>query len=181
MAAAPVVALEACEHYGKQSWRNRCRILTAGGPMDLRVPVCHGGSRLITEVRIDYATPWVRQTEYAIETAYDSSPFFAYYRDPLFALLEAKPERLWELNLSLIRFFCEKIGLEVRVEPTKAFVPPGADVPDDWRERLHPKRPCLVPAKPYWQVFRERFGFVPGLSVLDLLCNEGPESVCIIK
>ena len=174
LASSPHVQIEACESYRKQTWRNRCRILTSNGPMDLRVPVLHDGERLISGIRVDWSTPWLRQTEYAIDTAYYSSPFFEYYRDELFDLLDRHRERLWDLNMDLIDFFCRKIGIAPIIEPTTDWV---ASVPDDWRDALSPKRACPIACRPYWQVFRERFGFVDGMSVMDLLFNEGPESL----
>lgn len=178
LANNPVVYLEACESYRKQTWRNRCRILTANGPMDLRVPVLHDGARLITQIRVDWSTPWLRQAEYAIDSAYFSSPFFIYYRDELFGLLDSKPETLWGMNLSIIDFFCSKIGIAPKILPTADFVPV---LRDDYREYFNPKRPCECAVRLYWQVFKERFGFVPGLSVMDLLFNEGPESLGYLK
>ena len=172
-----VVYLEACESYRKQTWRNRCRILTANGPMDLRVPVVHDGVRLISEVRVDWSTPWLRQNLYAIDSAYYSSPFFEYYRDELFALMDRRPERLWELNRGIIEFFCRKTGLVPPV-PTSDW---AADAPDDLREAFSPKRPSPWSCRPYWQVFREKYGFIDGLSVMDLLFNEGPESLGSLK
>ncbi|MBO4671533.1 MAG: WbqC family protein [Bacteroidales bacterium] len=178
LAGSPVVYIEACESYRKQTWRNRCRILTEGGPMDLRVPVQHDGTRLISGIRVDWSTPWLRQCEYAIDTAYYSSPFFEYYRDELFGLLEQRRERLWDMNMDIIGFFCRKIGISPEIVPTCDFVPV---IEDDFRNSIDPKKPSAYAGRPYWQVFRERFGFVPGLSVMDLLFNEGPESLSYLK
>ena len=174
LAKNSTVYLEACESYRKQTWRNRCRILTANGPMDLRVPVIHDGARLITDIRVDWSTDWLRQAEYAIDSAYYSSPFFIYYRDELFGLLDCRPETLWEMNLSVIGFFCRKIGIAPQILPTSDFVlsPEG-----DCRDLLSPKHPGPETVRPYWQVFRDKFGFIPGLSIMDLLFNEGPESL----
>jgi hypothetical protein len=177
LAAKESVYLEACESYRKQTWRNRCRILTANGPMDLRVPVLHDGERLISKVRVDWSTDWLRQCEYAIDTAYYSSPFFEYYRDELFAILERRQETLWDMNLDIIDFFCRKIGIAPEIVPTVDF---ALDVEENWRDRLSPKKPAEGLVRPYWQVFREKFGFVPGLSVMDLLFNEGPESLACL-
>ena len=178
LAGNPKVYIEACESYRKQTWRNRCRILTESGPMDLRVPVQHDGERLITRVRIDWSTPWLRQNCYAIDSAYYSSPFFEYYRDELWGILERRREFLWDMNLDIIDFFCRKIGIAPQLIPTTDFVP---CLPDDWREALSPKRPSPLTVRPYWQVFRDRFGFTDGLSVMDLLFNEGPESLGYIQ
>ena len=177
LAAKESVYLEACESYRKQTWRNRCRILTANGPMDLRVPVLHDGERLISKVRVDWSTDWLRQCEYAIDTAYYSSPFFEYYRDELFAILERRQETLWDMNLDIIDFFCRKIGIAPEIVPTVDF---ALDVEENWRDRLSPKKPAEGLVRPYWQVFREKFGFVPGLSVMDLLFNEGHESLACL-
>ena len=220
------VYMEACENYVKQSWRNRCRILTANGPMDLTVPVSHRSGegqvsedasltlgptacavppltmprvarsseacpspdRKITEVRVDYSTPWVAKFERAVESAYYSSPFFIYYKDALWEILDSHPPTLWELNGRLTAFFCEKIGIAPQIIATADFIPPGPLSPGgmDLREVIHPKRKNTILAdlgldRPYWQVFRERFGFVPGMSIMDLLFNEGPESICWLR
>lgn len=178
LAECPSVYLEACESYRKQTWRNRCRILTEGGPMDLRVPVVHGPSKLITDIRVDWSTPWLRRTQYAIDTAYYSSPFFEYYRDELFGLMDRRRELLWDLNLDIIRFFCAKIGVAPAIEPTTDW---QAEWENDMRDTISPKLPPVRSCRPYWQVFRERYGFVDGLSVMDLLFNEGPESLGYLK
>ncbi len=174
-----VVFMEGCESYAKQSYRNRCRILTSNGVEDLRVPVLHDGSRLITDIKVDYRTPWVRQTKYAIDTAYYTSPFFEYYRDELFSILDSQPSTLWEMNRRITEFFCKKIGLKSEFEVTQDFKVQWDDCLD-LREAIHPKRESSYEAKPYWQVFKEKYGFVPGLSVMDLLFNEGPESICYL-
>mgnify|MGYP003291590966 CR=1 FL=1 len=254
LARYSVVYLEAHEKYRKQSWRNRCRILTANGPMDLNFPIVHDGASMIKDIRVDWSTPWLHKTEYAIDSAYYSSPFFEYYRDELFGILDSHPETLWDLNLGIIDFFCRKIGIcpqiretaeyvapggtvtvagsprresEVPSDPTiplRSMVPPlpcrGRHVPyegsqpllsfaqgsaagrlpggvtgveppsksangvadmEDRRYSIHPKLASGYVAEPYWQVFREKFGFVDGLSIMDLLFNEGPESLCYLK
>ena len=169
------VFIDGTEHYQKQSWRNRCRILTATGPEDLRFPVLHNGERDITRVQVDYRTPWLRRTEYAIDSAYYSSPFFEYYRDELFALLDSQPQTLWELNSLITDFFCRKVGIPA---PGTLLEPAQGEVE---RIVIHPKVPSCWQGRPYWQVFRDKFGFVDGLSIMDLLFNEGPESICYLQ
>lgn len=181
-----VVQLEACENYQKQSYRNRCYILASDGPQMLQVPVVHDADMLITAVRVDYSTPWVLRTERALDTAYETAAYYEYYRDSLFPLLEAQPETLWELNLSLIRWCLERCGIACQLEPTANFAAPDT-LADDYRYCIHPKRPDTVLSslgldKPYYQVFRDRLGgYTPGMSILDLLFNEGPDSILWLK
>ena len=202
-----VAALEACENYQKQSYRNRCYILASDGPQMLQVPVVHGGKGAlrshpgdgdssiaeavlegeaspanICSVRVDYSTPWIVRTERALDTAYETSAYYEYYRDSLFPLLEAHPQTLWELNLSLIRWCLDRSGIACSLVPTSAYSAPDS-LADDYRYAIHPKRPDTVLAdlgleRPYYQVFRDRLGgFTPRLSILDLLFNEGPDSI----
>lgn len=232
LAKYSVVYMEACENYQKQSYRNRCRILTSNGVEALNVPVVHENGTFslpIKEIRVDYSTPWVLRTERAIESAYSSSPFFIYYRDALFAILDSHPATLWELNRRIIDFFCAKIGIAPQIMETTEYLPfsavklsstsaenapannsltasaltaarvappsaenasagatPAAALPYDLRNVIHPKRPNSIMQdlgldRPYWQVFREKFGFVSGLSIMDLLFNEGPESISWLR
>ncbi|MBR1872969.1 MAG: WbqC family protein [Bacteroidales bacterium] len=181
-----VVYLEACENYQKQSWRNRCRIYGASGPENLNVPVVHEGGTFklpITQIRVDYTEPWVVRTERAIASAYESSAFFEYYRDDIFAILDSRPETLWDLDLTLIRYFLAKTGISADLRPTTEYLRPGAE---DLREAIHPKRPDTVLRdlgleKPYFQVFARKYGFIPNLSIMDLLFNEGPSSILYLK
>ena len=184
-----VAYIEAWEHYQKQTYRNRCRIYAADGPQDLNVPIVHDGnpfSRPIREIRVDYSTPWLVRTQRAIDSAYKSAPFFDHYRDSLFAVLDSKPERLLDLDLGLTRWALERLHLPVELRLTEVFTPYGCDTyGEDMRNVIHPKRANdilsqLVLARPYYQVFSQKSGFIPNLSILDLLFNEGPDAVSFV-
>ena len=180
------VYLEACENYQKQSYRNRCYILAGDGVQMLQVPIVHGESLGITQIRVDYSTPWLVRTERSLDAAYYTSAYYEYYREELFERMEERPTLLWDWNLSLIRFLLEKTGVACHLLPTSSFVTPAAAGPDDFRTVIHPKRPDSVLSslgleRPYFQVFADRFGFTPDLSVLDLLFNEGPDSLLWLK
>ena len=170
-----VATLEACEHYQKQTYRNRCRIMTAGGVENLQFPVVHDDglwTAPITTVKVDYSTPWVVRHERAIATAYESSPFFIHYKDAIFEILESELPTLWELDHALIVRLTELMGLPLEFRSTTEY---RAEAPDDFRG-IHPKHPGVFPAKeePYYHVFSGKYGFQKDLSILDLLFCEGP-------
>ena len=180
------VYLEACENYQKQSYRNRCYILAGDGVQMLQIPIVHAESMGITQVRVDYSTPWLVRTKRSLDAAYYTSAYYEYYRDELFERMEERPALLWDWNLSLIRFLLEKTGVACHLLPTSSFIAPAAAGPDDFRTVIHPKRPDSVLSslgleRPYFQVFADRFGFTPDLSALDLLFNEGPDSLLWLK
>ena len=182
-----VVYIEACENFQKQSYRNRCLFYGAEGVQTLSFPIVHeGGTHKIpiTEIKIDYKTPWVQQHERAITSAYRTSAFFEYYQDELFAILESRQERLFDLNMMLTRFFIEKTGILVDLRVTEDYR--REHLFTDLRETVHPKRQNTILAdlgleKPYFQVFSPKYGFKSDLSIMDLLFNEGPDSILYLK
>ncbi len=185
-----VVYIEACENYQKQSYRNRCRIFSSNGIENLNVPIVHkDGSfrRPIKEIEVDYSVPWVQKTERAISSAYYSSPFFEYYKDSIFEVLESGYLTLWELNMSLINVISSKLGLDIDFRETLKFIPDGSSVNcKDLRNVIHPKKTNTVLSKlglekPYFQVFSRKYGFMPDLSIIDLLFCEGPDSILYLK
>ena len=189
-----VVYMEACENYQKQSYRNRCKFYAADGVQTLSFPIVHesGTHKLpISEIKVDYSTPWIQQHERAIISAYRTSAYFEYYQDELFEILESRPEKLFDLDLALIRFFIEKSGIKVDLRLTSDYSRHGSVEGEsvrceDLRETIHPKRPNDILAaldleKPYFQVFARKYGFKSDLSIMDLLFNEGPDSILFLK
>ena len=182
-----VVYIEACENFQKQSYRNRCRFYAADGVQTLSFPIIHeGGTHKIpiSEIKVDYKKPWVLQHERAISSAYGTSAYFEYYQDELFAILEAGHERLFDLNMALLNFFIEKTGVKVDLRLTEDYIKDTWH--EDLREVIHPKRPNTILQdlsleKPYFQVFSGKYGFQPDLSIMDLLFNEGPDSILYLK
>ena len=175
------VYMEACENYQKQSYRNRCHIYSPNGVQALSFPIKHTASGIsipIKEVEVDYSTPWVAKTLRSIDTAYRSSAYYDYYRDELYALMNSRPRTLWELDMQIIRFFMRKMGLNTTILETLSYTGEALDI--------HPKRPGgellkELAVRPYYQVFEDKFGFRPSLSVMDLLFNEGPGAVDLIR
>ena len=192
-----VVYIEACENYQKQSYRNRCHFYAADGMQSLSFPIIHESGthkRPISEIKIDYSKPWVMQHKRAIISAYRTSAYFEYYQDELFEILDSRPERLIELNTRLLKFFLDKTGVMADIRMTENYVVGENDIEStgekivfkDFRETIHPKREDTILRdleleKPYFQVFAEKHGFIPNLSIMDLLFNEGPDSITFLK
>jgi hypothetical protein len=148
----------------------------------------------ISEIKVDYSTPWLQQHQKAIISAYRTSAYFEYYMDELFGIMDSRPERLFDLNMKLMRFFIEKTGLAVDLRLTEDFSRDGIQLAsdgsriicEDLRETIHPKRPDSILKdygleKPYFQVFSPKHGFQNNLSIMDLLFNEGPDSILYLK
>lgn len=174
------VTLEVCEHYIKQSYRNRSLIATANGIQVLSIPVVHVSSKMpILDVRIDFATPWQRLHWKSIDTAYSGSPYFLYFQDYIKPFYEKKFDFLFDFNLELTQVILKLFSKDFQPQRTSEFIADYSQQEDieDLRNIIHPKR-CReagypFPHKPYTQIFEDRLGFVPNLSIVDFLFNEG--------
>lgn len=184
MAAAVTgsILIEAQESYVKQSYRNRCRIYACDGVLSLTVPVSMPeNSRGISTAVVDYSKPWLQQHERAIVSAYRTSAFFEYYQDDIFPILESRPAGLLDLNMALTLRLLDLLGIRCSVSLTEEYRQSYGPEFLDLRDALHPKK--TVPEifrdrlRPYYQVFSAKFGFIPGLSAVDLLFNEGPDAL----
>ncbi len=181
------VLIEKHENFQKQSYRNRCYIYGANGLQCLVIPVkkMHGEKMPITDVEIDYSCPWKNIHLKSIQSAYQTSPFYEYYADDFNALYYEMPERLFDLNLSLLGFVLKQVGLKSTLCLTEVFEKTPDDTVD-FRQSIQPKPRLNKPDEgfnpvPYQQVFGERYGFLPNLSIIDLLFNEGPNALQVLK
>jgi len=177
---ADKVYLEQCENYSKQSYRNRCRILTANGSMDLSIPIQHKGKQAINEVLIQEAEMWRKQHWQAICSAYGKSAFFLYYKDAFEPFFQAGSSiNLFEHNLKLIQLVLRFLKVNIPIELTERFesVPPNmVDLRNYFQAKTNVHSQELIIYKPYLQVFSEKYSFQPNLSILDILFNQGPVS-----
>lgn len=168
--------IEACESFQKQSYRNRCTICSASGPQMLQVPILHSGSRLIRDIRIDYSKSWQHLHRHAISTAYGPSPFFKYYWDGIDSIIAKDHRFLFDLNMELTCKLLELLHVVTPLALTSDYDPSPAGI-SDLRSAISPKKePEGSSFKEYYQVFNSRLGFIPNLSIIDLLFCEGPES-----
>ncbi|MGM0532036.1 MAG: WbqC family protein [Bacteroidota bacterium] len=181
------VLIETRENYQKQSYRNRCLIYSANGKLPLTVPVTKDQQKVLTrDIRIDNTLAWQKNHWTSIESAYSASPFFEFFMDDFSPFYNRKYEFLLDFNLELQDMVLGHLEIDTPVKFTREFrkSPPGDT--DDYREAIHPKNrmkkedPAFRPAF-YYQVFQDRYGFIPNLSIIDLLFNEGPNAENILK
>ena len=174
------VMMERHEHYNKQSYRNRCTIYSANGLLDLTVPVAKGKALKvpITEVEISYDTLWQKQHFKAIESAYRRSPFYEYYIDDLMVFFDRRHRYLYDFNMQIMHKVCSLINISPRIQESSEYVKSGYSI-IDLRNCIHPHVPDDTPR--YTQVFADKWGFKPNLSILDLLFNRGPETKTELK
>ncbi|HUW07922.1 MAG TPA: WbqC family protein [Williamwhitmania sp.] len=181
------ILIEQHEHYTKQSYRNRCTILSANGPLNLTIPVVKdsGNKMPIRDVEIDYCTPWQKVHWRAMESAYKSSPYFEHIADSLVPFFEKKTKYLFDLNLMLIESILDFLEITAHIETTSEYIPCYQETHLDLRG-ISPKSDAnkidsSYHDAPYYQVFSHKQPFVPNLSVVDLVFNEGLLSVDIMR
>lgn len=185
--SAPYVYEERNEFYVKQTYRNRCMIAGPDGPLALTIPVEHGDLRkpLTREVRISEHGNWRHLHWNALCSAYDGSPFFEYYADDFRPLYEKRFDFLVDFNEALQQTVCEALDLHPQIERRPNYIEAGETDACDFRETIRPKvspdfDPLFSPV-PYYQVFGRRTGFLPNLSIVDLLFNMGPEARLVLR
>lgn len=187
--AYPQVMIEQMDHYVKQTYRNRCVIAAPDGPLALTIPTVKPDTEKcpLRDIRISDHGNWRHLHWNALCSAYNHTPYFEYYRDDFAPFYEQKPFTfLVDYNEALIALVCSLIDLTPQLSRTTTYLPPSPTGIDDFRELIHPKRPATEVDStfhpvPYYQVFQERLGFLPNLSIVDLLFNMGPESLLVLQ
>ncbi len=178
--AFDTVRLEACENYQKQTYRNRCRIATANGIQELTVPVEKSPTpKILTrDIRISDHGNWRHLHWNAFVSAYNMSPFFEYYADDFAPFYEKKYTFLIDYNEALQHLICNLIDLRPQIIRTETY---ETNLPNDFRNAFHPHDDPSFHPQSYYQVFREKYGFLPDLSIVDLLFNMGPEALPVLS
>ncbi|GAB6983279.1 WbqC family protein [Prevotella dentasini] len=180
--------IECHDNFVKQTYRNRCIIAAANGPQTLSIPIekFDGPKCPIKDVRISDHGNWRHIHWNALLSAYGESPFFEYYQDDLRPFFEKRWEYLFDFNMEITARLCDLLDIRPSYRPTDEFVPltagddTASSVFADFREAIRPKHPAAdadFQPRPYYQVYQQRYGFLPNLSILDLLFNEGNEAV----
>ena len=186
--AANKVYIEQHENYLKQSYRTRCDIYAANGAMQLNIPIerVKGNKMPIKEVKIDYSQNWQHIHWQSIISAYQSSAFFEYYIDDLLPFYTKKELFLFDFNIKLLDKMLELTGIKADIYFTEEYLHKPDYTEYDYRLSISPK-PRLQQPDPYfktikyYQVFGNKHSFMPNLSIIDLLCNEGNNTVSILQ
>jgi hypothetical protein len=178
------VYIEKHETYPKQTYRNRCEIYSANGLLPLIIPIerPNGNSTKIADVRIDNTVKWRKEHWRAIVSAYKNSAYFEFVMDYFAPFYENDWDFLWDYNTELLSTILRIFDLNINIIETEEFIKQYPLEIDDFRYKIKPKSREIqvdtnVLNKPYFQVFSIKSGFLPNLSILDILCNCGIDSL----
>lgn len=177
IANADEIIFETEDNFQKQTYRNRCYIYTAQGKQLLNVPVQHAKEikQKTKDVKIDYKDDWHMQQLKTLKTAYSSSPFYEFYIDDLLPVFEKKVHFLLDLNFLAHEIIMDALQLEIPMTKTTEYEKELNIL--DLRILAEDKPKITYHLERYIQVFSENHGFIPNLSILDLLFMEGPNAL----
>ncbi|HIP36768.1 MAG TPA: hypothetical protein EYG85_07920 [Crocinitomix sp.] len=174
------INIDVRERYVKQTYRNRMEIYGANGKLSLSIPVTKpfGKHSLACQIEVSYAENWQKNHWKSIESAYRRTPFYEFYFDDIKKILFTQYKMLVDLNLALTHHLINKLGIDCIVN-----LPNNSTeiTKNDLRLHFSPKVKTGFTCKPYIQTFSDRNPFINNLSILDLLFNEGPNSICVIE
>ncbi|TCC90251.1 hypothetical protein EZ428_13305 [Pedobacter frigiditerrae] len=170
------ISLEKQEHFPKQTFRNRANIASPDGILDLVVPVIKGSKvhKPYKDVKISYDAKWQRLHWLSLQTCYRSSAYFEYYEDGIAPFYEKKYDFLFDYNLELLNWIFKQLKVNPTINFTEEYFrePEGLDLRDSFSKKtIH-----SFQTKNYFQVFSDRNEFIPNLSIVDLLFNQGPQT-----
>lgn len=170
--------IENSENFQKQSYRNRAIIHAPNGTLNLIIPVVKGSKNrtLFKDVKISYDFDWQRLHWMTLQTSYRRSAYFEFYEDEFVNFYQKKWSFLFDYNEDLLNLIFRLLKIELKYTFTNSFNETYKNV-DDYRYSIHPKQVSTTNFHSYYQVFEEKNGFLPNLSIIDLIFNQGPQSI----
>lgn len=173
------ITFEQFESFPKQTYRNRANIFGANGKLSLIIPISHNGKREFRDIEISYREEWQSLHWKSIKTAYQSSPYFEFYEDKLRKIFKIKENNLLDFNLKALEIIQQIIKTEKAYSLNAEYIKNPEEI--SFREKFSAKNPSEFEMEEYYQTFSDKQGFLKDLSILDLICNKGPESLTYIK
>ncbi|NML59317.1 WbqC family protein [Chryseobacterium cheonjiense] len=173
------ILFEQFESFPKQTYRNRANIYGANGKLSLIIPIAHNGKREFKDIEISYREHWQNLHWKSIKTAYQSSPYFEFYEDKLKKIFEIKEKSLLDFNLKVLEIIQQIVKTEKAYSLNTEYIKNPDEI--NFREKFSAKNPSEFEMGEYYQTFSDKLGFLKDLSILDLICNKGPESLTYIK
>lgn len=173
------IIFEQYEHFPKQTYRNRANIYGANGKLSLIIPIHHTGKRILKDIEISYAENWQKLHWKSIKTAYQSSPYFEFYEDKLKEIFDTEEKSLIKFNLRAIKIILNILKIEKTYSLNSEYIKNPKI--ENFRDSFSAKQPTEFKMDEYYQTFSDKFGFLSDLSIIDLICNKGPESATYIK
>ncbi len=173
---------EVYDNYQKQTYRTRCTIYGANGKLSLNIPIKHtdGMHQLTRDTKIENAFPWQKNHFKSLENAYRSSPYFEFYEDDLRPLYETPVTYLLDFLFKTQDLSLEMLQMVVNYGKTTAYKKSYPST-TDYRFLANAKLKNNLPDLRYTQVFQDKHGFIPNLSILDLIFNEGPNAISLLQ
>ena len=171
------IVLEKHEHFIKQTYRNRCEIVTSNGKLSLSIPLIKQADKeIISDKKISYSENWQKQHWRAITSAYKNSPYFEFFEDEFKPFYENEYEFLFEYNTQLLRTILHILRLKKQIDFSKQFEFTTTNTVD-FRSLSEINSAEIPTLKPYYQVFADKFGFLSNMSCLDALFNIGLDTI----
>lgn len=173
------VTLEQFENFPKQTYRNRTVIYGANGKLALIIPVLHNGKKTINEIEVAQRENWQKLHWKSIKNAYQSSPYFEFYEDQLAQIFTFETQSLCQFNFNALQIIQKFLKTEKAYSLNEEFTKTPAEV--DFRNKFSAKKESEFEMEEYYQTFSDKLGFEKDLSILDLICNKGPESLTYLR
>ncbi len=173
------VTLEQFENFPKQTYRNRTVIYGANGTLALIIPVLHNGKKTISEIEVSQRENWQKLHWKSIKNAYQNSPYFEFYEDQLAQIFTFETQSLFQFNLNALQIIQKILKTEKAYSLNEEFTKTPAEV--DFRNKFSAKKESEFEMEEYYQTFSDKLGFEKDISILDLICNKGPESLTYLR
>lgn len=176
------ITFEMEDNFQKQTYRNRCYIYGANGKLNLNIPLKHTtseGRKKTKDTRVQNDFPWQQQHLKSLQSAYRASPFFEFYEDDLMPVFTKKYKFLQDLNIDTFLFLMEALQFSTNHKTTTSYEVIPTE--EDFRNLAIAKKGVEVSMPRYTQMFDDKHGFIPNLSMLDLLFMEGPNAISFLE